>query len=163
APPARGGPRVAGGGVVLFGIRAGRARPSRAVRVHGRPAGGGPVRAVGRAARGDGRREGGGVKQVLLVGGEARLEEGPRPRGEPGALLVRPAWSVLSAGTERAALRAQEASTLLERAADPASLRKALDLLRREGPAALLERVRSAGETPLAPGYAASGFVQAAG
>src|SRR5207247_8461630 len=67
-------------------------------------------------------------------------------------------------GTERASLRSGEASTLLERAADPSSFARAIDLLRREGPAAVWDRVRAAGEgQEIAPGYSASGVVHEAG
>jgi predicted dehydrogenase/threonine dehydrogenase-like Zn-dependent dehydrogenase len=104
------------------------------------------------------------VKQVLLKGGKAVVEEVPVPSAGPGMVLVRTAWSVLSAGTERAALRAGEGSTLLERAARPSTLVRAIDLLRHEGPAAVWDKVRAAGEAPdIAPGYSASGIVQEAG
>lgn len=104
------------------------------------------------------------MKQVLLRDGKAVLEEVPSPSVEPGAVLVRTAYSVLSAGTERAALRATDEASLLGRAADPASLGRAFDLLRREGPGAVWDRLRSATEArAIAPGYSASGVVQAAG
>ncbi len=104
------------------------------------------------------------MRQVLLKEGKAILEDVPIPSAEPGRVLVRTAFSVLSAGTERAALRAGETLSLLERAADPAVYRKAIDLLRSEGPSALLERVRAVREPrAAAPGYAASGWVQSVG
>jgi len=104
------------------------------------------------------------MKQVLLKEGRAILEEVPVPSAEPGRVLVRTAFSVLSAGTERAALHAGEASSLLDRATDPASVRKAIELLRSEGPSGLFDRVRAAREPrAAAPGYAASGWVQSAG
>ena len=104
------------------------------------------------------------MKQVLLKEGKAILEEVPAPSVEPGAVLVRTAYSVLSAGTERTALHASESASSLARAADPSAVGRAIDLLRREGPGAVWERIRSAGEgRAVAPGYAASGIVQAAG
>jgi len=104
------------------------------------------------------------MKQVLLLEGKAILEEVPAPSVEPGAVLVRTAYSVLSAGTERAVLHAQDAASILGRAADPSTLGRAIDLLRREGPGRMWERIRAAGEgRAVAPGYAASGIVQAAG
>ena len=74
------------------------------------------------------------MRQVLLKGGKAILEEVPVPSAESGRVLVRTAFSVLSAGTERAALHAGETS-LLDRATDPAAIGKAIDILRSEGPA----------------------------
>ncbi len=104
------------------------------------------------------------MKQVLLKDGKAVLEEVPTPSVTPGAVLVRTAYSVLSAGTERAALHAPGAASLLERATDPSALGRAIDLLRREGPGPVWERLRAAVEGgAIAPGYAASGIVQAAG
>ena len=104
------------------------------------------------------------MKQVLLKRGKAVVEEVPVPSAATGTVLVRTAWSVLSAGTERASLRSGEASTLLERATDPSSFARAIDLLRREGPAAVWDRVRAAGEgQEIAPGYSASGVVHEAG
>src|SRR5439155_20861223 len=99
--------------------------------------------------------------QDLLKGGQAVVEEVPLPTAGTGMVLVRTAWSVLSAGTERAALRSGEASAVLERAADPSTFARAIDLLRREGPAAVWDRVRAAAEgQEIAPGYSASGIVQ---
>ncbi|HYS06562.1 MAG TPA: bi-domain-containing oxidoreductase [Candidatus Dormibacteraeota bacterium] len=104
------------------------------------------------------------MRQVLLRRGRAVVEEVPVPSAGPGTVLVRTAWSVLSAGTERAALRSGEASTLLERAADPSTFARAIELLRREGAAAVWDRVRAAGEgEEIAPGYSASGIVHEAG
>ncbi len=104
------------------------------------------------------------MRQVLLREGKAILEEVPVPSAGPGRILVRTAFSVLSAGTERAALHAGETRSLLDRATDPAVVRKAIDLLRSEGPAGVVDRLRAAREPrATAPGYAASGRVQAAG
>ena len=104
------------------------------------------------------------MKQVLLRQGKAVVEEVPLPGAPPGSILVRTAYSVLSAGTERAALHGGAGPTFLQRAGDPSTLARAIDLLRREGAGALLDKVRSPGEgQETAPGYAASGVVQTAG
>ncbi|HXU10611.1 MAG TPA: Gfo/Idh/MocA family oxidoreductase [Candidatus Binatia bacterium] len=104
------------------------------------------------------------MRQVLLKEGRAVLEDVPAPQAGPGRLLVRTAFSVLSAGTERAALHAGGAASILDRMGDPSTLRRALDVLTTEGPAAIVDRIRKSREPqPVAPGYAASGRVQAAG
>lgn len=104
------------------------------------------------------------MKQVLLKEGRAVLEDVPVPSPEPGRVLVRTAFSVLSAGTERSALHADEAASLMNRASDPATLWKALEVLRSEGPAGVVDRIRAARQPrAAAPGYAASGRVHAAG
>ncbi len=105
------------------------------------------------------------MRQVALKDGKALLVEVPVPEAGPGRVLVRVSCSVLSAGTERAVLRAGERPGLLQSAADPSRLQRAFEILRSEGPGALIEKVRQhAAAVPEAfPGYAASGRVEAAG
>jgi predicted dehydrogenase/threonine dehydrogenase-like Zn-dependent dehydrogenase len=104
------------------------------------------------------------MKQVLLLDGKAVVEEMPVPVVSAGRVLVRTAYSVLSAGTERSALRATEGPSLLRDVADPGRIRRAFEVLREEGPAGVLARLRTREEVAaLAPGYAASGHVHAVG
>jgi predicted dehydrogenase/threonine dehydrogenase-like Zn-dependent dehydrogenase len=104
------------------------------------------------------------MKQVILREGQAVVEEVPRPATGPGRVLVRTTHSVLSAGTERAALRSAEATSFLEKATDPVAIRRAFEVLRAEGPAGVMARIQARGEAlETAPGYAASGIVQAVG
>ncbi len=104
------------------------------------------------------------MKQVLLLGGKAVVEEVPVPAAEAGRVLVRTAYSVLSAGTERSALRATGESSLLRDAVQPGRIRRAFEILKEEGPGGVLERLRAREEpSALAPGYAASGHVHAVG
>src|SRR5882672_6862659 len=109
------------------------------------------------------RRAGGVMKQVLLLDGKAVLEEVPVPAAEAGRVLVRTTHSVLSAGTERAALRSTGAPSLLREAADPGRIRRAFEILRTEGAGAVLERLRGRDEAAVTPGYAAAGLVQEVG
>jgi len=105
------------------------------------------------------------MKQVLLRDGRAVVEEVPAPAAEAGRVLVRTAFSVLSAGTERAVLAATEGASLIDDATSPQRLRRALEILRDEGPGGVVDRIRArrAGPPEAAPGYAAAGFVQAVG
>src|SRR5262245_24881293 len=162
-PPPRGDARRSGGGDAFARLRSSRAVHGAALRLERQAAGDRPVRHRGEP-QGSCPVEGVVMKQVLLRDGKAVLEEVPAPSIEPGAVLVRTAYSVLSAGTERAALRSTDEASLLGRAKDPASLGRAFDVLRREGPGAVWDRLRSATEPrAVAPGYSASGLVQAAG
>ena len=104
------------------------------------------------------------MKQVLLRAGRAVVEEMPDPAAAPGRVLVRTAYSLVSAGTERAVLEGTAKQTFLAAAGDAGILGKALGVLRREGPSGLLDRVQ-ARLTPAeaVPGYAASGIVEAVG
>jgi predicted dehydrogenase/threonine dehydrogenase-like Zn-dependent dehydrogenase len=100
------------------------------------------------------------VKQVLLREGRAVVEEVSEPAVDRGRVLVRSAFSLVSAGTERAVLEATGRQTLRGAAADPGMVRKALGVLRDEGPKGIVERLRArAVPAEAVPGYAASGVV----
>jgi predicted dehydrogenase/threonine dehydrogenase-like Zn-dependent dehydrogenase len=100
------------------------------------------------------------MKQVLLREGRAVVEEVPDPGVEAGRVLVRTAFSLVSAGTERAVLQATGRRTLLGAAADPGVVRKALGVLRNEGPKGILDRLQArALPSEAVPGYSASGIV----
>ena len=104
------------------------------------------------------------MRQVLLREGRAVVEEMPTPLASPGRVLVRTAYSLVSAGTERAVLEGTSKGSLLSAARNPGMMGKAFDVLRREGPAGLLDRVRARAVPPEAiPGYAASGIVESVG
>jgi predicted dehydrogenase/threonine dehydrogenase-like Zn-dependent dehydrogenase len=104
------------------------------------------------------------VKQVLLRAGKAVVEEMPEPSAAPGRVVVRTAYSLVSAGTERAVLEGTAKQTLLAAAGDTGLFGKALGVLRREGPAGLLDRLHARLTPPEAvPGYAASGVVESVG
>ena len=103
------------------------------------------------------------MKQVLMLEGKTVVQEVPAPVAEPGRVLVRTSHSVLSAGTERGALDASAGPSLLRDATDPGKIRRAIDVLRSEGPSGVLSRIRGREGAPLAPGYAAAGIVEAVG
>ena len=104
------------------------------------------------------------MKQVLLREGRAVVEEMPEPTAAPGRVLVRTAFSLVSAGTERAVLEGTSRSSLLSVAGNPGTMAKALDVLRREGAAGILDRVRArAIPAEAVPGYAAAGVVESVG
>jgi predicted dehydrogenase/threonine dehydrogenase-like Zn-dependent dehydrogenase len=104
------------------------------------------------------------MKQVLLRAGRAVVEEMPEPAAGTGRILVRTAYSLVSPGTERAVLEGTARQTLLSAAGDTGIVGKALGVLRREGAAGVIDRVRSRLTPPEAvPGYAASGIVESVG
>ncbi|MBI4169316.1 MAG: bi-domain-containing oxidoreductase [Acidobacteria bacterium] len=104
------------------------------------------------------------MKQVILREGKAVVEEVPAPSAGPGRVLVRTGFSVLSAGTERAAMLSGDPPAIWRSAADPSRVRRAFEILREEGPSGLLERLRERdAEGASAPGYAASGIVHGVG
>ena len=105
------------------------------------------------------------MKQVLLREGKAVVEEVPAPSVEPGRVLVRTAFSLVSAGTERAVLEATGREGLLGTATDPRRLRRAFEILRQEGPSGLSDRLQARRNLPseAVPGYAAAGRVEGVG
>jgi predicted dehydrogenase/threonine dehydrogenase-like Zn-dependent dehydrogenase len=105
------------------------------------------------------------MRQVLLKEGRAVVEDVPAPAAEAGRVLVRTAYSVLSAGTERAVLQATGGGGLLGEAADPRRVRRAFEILRDEGLTGIRQRLeaRRAGPPEAVPGYAAAGLVEAVG
>ncbi|HEX9427433.1 MAG TPA: Gfo/Idh/MocA family oxidoreductase, partial [Candidatus Polarisedimenticolia bacterium] len=87
----------------------------------------------------------------------------PRPALQPGALLIRTVFSVISPGTERSALRTAHDSVLATARARPDLVRRVLDTVRREGVLAAYQKVQAkrGGLRPL--GYSSAGIVTAIG
>ena len=74
------------------------------------------------------------MKQVLLRGGKAVIEDVPAPRLEPGQVLVRVEWSCLSPGTELASVAATSPAGIVERfRRNPALVRRACRVLQDRG------------------------------
>jgi predicted dehydrogenase/threonine dehydrogenase-like Zn-dependent dehydrogenase len=100
------------------------------------------------------------MKQVLLRGGRATVEEVPAPQPRPGEILVRVAWSCLSPGTELANAWNTTTGGLLEDIRrNPAKIRKALSILQTSGlrkfSAIARERLNGSSTT----GYSCAGTV----
>jgi predicted dehydrogenase/threonine dehydrogenase-like Zn-dependent dehydrogenase len=98
-----------------------------------------------------------------LGSGETTLIEAPAPLPGRGEILVRAAASVVSPGTERMLVEFGRAPLWKKALQQPERVRQVLDKARAEGVATAIESVRARLDTPLAPGYAASGRVLAVG
>ena len=101
------------------------------------------------------------MKQLLqnYRTGELKLEEVPPPALQPGGVVVRNHYSLVSAGTERATITFSRQSLLGKARSRPDLVRQAVNKVRTDG---LLATYRSVGErlstlTPL--GYSSSGKV----
>jgi len=95
--------------------------------------------------------------------GEVNSYEVPQPELHPAGILVRTAFSAISAGTERAD-REQAEKSLIARALDrPDLVRRVLDLVRTEGLTAAYQHVQSLRDTVYPLGYSCAGVVIAAG
>src|ERR671916_2541577 len=99
------------------------------------------------------------MKQLLYSPKEGRgvVVEVPVPAAQRGRVLVRTAASLVSAGTERAAVE-QSRKSLVERARErPELVKKVLERVKTEGLAGTVQAVRSKLGEPFAPGHSAAG------
>ncbi len=95
--------------------------------------------------------------------GELTLSEVPPPALRPGGILVHNAVSLISAGTERQMVGLAQKSLLGKARQRPDLVRKVFEKLRRDGPLATLDTVRSRLDTPIPLGYSSAGTVIAVG
>ena len=86
----------------------------------------------------------------------------PDPELRPGGILVRTAFSAISAGTERVKLNQTEKSLLGKALARPDLVKQVVDLARLEGIKAAYQKVHSRLDTLSPLGYSCSGVVIAA-
>jgi predicted dehydrogenase len=101
------------------------------------------------------------MKQIVqdLQGKGARVVEVPIPAVGSGQILIRTAFSLLSAGTERSVSEFAAKSLAGKAMARPDLVRQTVDKARREGVLAAADAVRTRLAEPMALGYASSGIV----
>jgi predicted dehydrogenase/threonine dehydrogenase-like Zn-dependent dehydrogenase len=101
------------------------------------------------------------MKQLLqnVSTGEITIEEVPAPARIPGAMLVATRFSVISAGTERAALEIGRASLVGKARQRPDLVSKVVESARQEGLATTYAKVRGRLGEPNALGYSLCGVV----
>ncbi|MBM2815472.1 MAG: Alcohol dehydrogenase, zinc-binding protein [Ignavibacteria bacterium] len=91
--------------------------------------------------------------------GEISVEELPAPNCHSNGILVRTAYSLISAGTEKTSVENSQ-SSLLERARkQPEQVRTVLNNLKKEGLASTINKVQTKLESYKQLGYSASGTV----
>ncbi|MGA9814828.1 MAG: bi-domain-containing oxidoreductase [Terriglobales bacterium] len=95
--------------------------------------------------------------------GEVSSEEVPQPELRPGGILLRTAFSAISAGTELAHREQVEKSLLGKALARPDLVRQVVDFARTAGMKAAYQRVQSRLDMLAPLGYSCSGTVIAAG
>ncbi|HSM34908.1 MAG TPA: bi-domain-containing oxidoreductase [Longimicrobiales bacterium] len=103
------------------------------------------------------------VKQLVQSadGGEARVVDVPPPSLLPGTVIVETAASVISTGTERAAIEFARKNVLGKAAARPDLVRQLLRKVQSEGVLRTYELARSRLDAPLTPGYSSAGTILA--
>ena len=103
------------------------------------------------------------MKQVILKGGQACVEEVPAPVVRPGQVLVEVAYSLISAGTERAAIE-RSGMNLVQRALTQRDrVQQVLDYARDRGVRTAVSMARARLEAGSRPGYSCAGWVLCAG
>src|SRR5689334_10311619 len=95
--------------------------------------------------------------------GEVKTFDVPGPEIRPEGILVRTAFSAISAGTERATIRVSERSLVGKALGRPDLVRQVVDIARNEGLKAAYQRVQSRLDPLLPLGYSTSGVVIACG
>jgi predicted dehydrogenase/threonine dehydrogenase-like Zn-dependent dehydrogenase len=103
--------------------------------------------------------------QVAISGGEVRVVEVPEPLVRPGAVLVRTSHSLISPGTEAAALGSggRRESLVLKAIRNPALVRKVVDRVSSHGLRQTADLVRSRVSTEMPTGYSCAGVVAEVG
>ncbi|MEN3332029.1 MAG: hypothetical protein V7641_1394, partial [Blastocatellia bacterium] len=105
------------------------------------------------------------MKQVVqnYRTGELKVEELPPPALRSGGVLVRTAYSLISAGTERTAVETAQSSLVGKAKERPDLVRQVIDTFKREGWRSTYEKVVSKLNQMKPLGYSASGVVVAVG
>lgn len=101
------------------------------------------------------------MKQVaqVLSDGEILVVEVPVPQVEPGCVLVRNEWSLISAGTERSKLEMGRKGLVGKAQARPDLVRQVLDKVRTEGLVATARTVKERLDALSPLGYSCAGVV----
>ena len=105
------------------------------------------------------------MKQILQNArtGGLELVEVPAPLPEPGQVLVRNAFSVMSPGTEKLAMGFARKSLVGKARSRPDLVKQVVRKLRQEGPLPTYRAVMNRLEAPQALGYSCAGVVAAVG
>src|ERR1700692_139725 len=105
------------------------------------------------------------MKAILedVRSGEVASHDVPQPELRPGGILVRTAFSAISAGTERAHREQVQQSLIGKALARPDLVRQVIDYARNEGIGAAYQRIQSRLDTLSALGYSCAGTVVAVG
>jgi predicted dehydrogenase/threonine dehydrogenase-like Zn-dependent dehydrogenase len=105
------------------------------------------------------------MKQVVqnYRTGELKVEELPPPALRPGGVLVRTAFSLISAGTERTTVETAQSSLVGKAKERPDLVRQVMDTFRREGLRSTYEKVTAKLNQMKPLGYSAAGVVVGVG
>src|SRR6266404_5252309 len=101
------------------------------------------------------------MKQVVqnFRSGQLKVEELPPPALRPGGVLVRTAFSLISAGTERTIVETAQSSLIGKARNRPDLVRQVLDTVKREGLSSTYEKVKARLSQTKELGYSVAGTV----
>jgi predicted dehydrogenase/NADPH:quinone reductase-like Zn-dependent oxidoreductase len=97
--------------------------------------------------------------QVLIKKGRAAPSEVPAPVVTPGCVLVKVVNSCISSGTELSGVKASGKSIIRQALEQPQKVAKALNMMRGEGIAKTIAKIKGRFEAGSPTGYSASGVV----
>ena len=105
------------------------------------------------------------MKQLIqdFKTGQLRIVDVPSPALQPGCVLVRNSFSLVSAGTERSTVTTAQKSLLGKARARPDLVRKVWDSVKREGFASAAKKVQTRLDTWKQLGYSSAGVVTGVG
>ena len=103
------------------------------------------------------------MKQVLIRGGAAVVEDVPAPEAGPRSVLVRVRASCVSVGTEMSAVRGSGQSLYRRALKQPEKIARVAQMVRDEGIQRTVDTVRGRLEAAVPTGYSAAGEVIAVG
>ena len=99
------------------------------------------------------------MKQVLIKKGKAIVDEIPAPMVDTGNVLVKVAYSCISAGTEMMGIKSS-GQTIIQRALrQPQNIKKGLNMIKQKGILKTKNVLKSTFESGSPTGYSASGTV----
>ncbi|MBA7532820.1 Inositol 2-dehydrogenase/D-chiro-inositol 3-dehydrogenase [subsurface metagenome] len=99
------------------------------------------------------------MKQLIIKKGVALNEEVAIPKISSGHVLIRVAYSCISAGTEMAGVERTKKSMLARAMEKPEKVKMALDLLKQRGLINTLKQIKDINDTGSPSGYSISGTV----
>jgi predicted dehydrogenase/threonine dehydrogenase-like Zn-dependent dehydrogenase len=103
------------------------------------------------------------MQQVLIKDGAVVVADVPAPSASPRNVLVRVAYSCISAGTEMASVRTSALPLYRRALRQPEHVKRVLDMVRDQGLRYTYERVRGLLDSGSPTGYSAAGTVVAVG
>ena len=99
------------------------------------------------------------MKQVLIKKGKAIVDELPAPMVDSGNILVKVAYSCISAGTEMAGIKSSGQNIIQRAIRKPQNIKKGLNMIKQKGILKTKNVFKNTFESDRPTGYSASGII----